>query len=177
MACRVIARVMGCSNKRAFESCGFSEKQMGLGDRVLQALEWTEIPVVSSGVPSLAELRHCWPDGKEILINAVFRAFAARAIASSRHEPSAVIASVMAAPLTPPLRMRLRSASRLNSQRSQTLETTPKTFEACAPAPEPPSSEACPTMSATAVSSSRCPQHLLGVGRPLPPRRLRSRAR
>ena len=175
MACRVIARVMGCSNKRAFASCGFSEKQMGLGDRVLQALEWTEVPVVSSEMPSLAELQQCWPDGRHIPIMSVFRAFTARPIASSRPDPAPVIASAMPAPLTPPLRMRLRSASRLNSE-IQDLESTPRAIQASAPAPDPAFSEPCPTMSAAASSSSHLPPHLLPVGRPLLPRRLRSQS-
>ena len=73
VTCDTIAQVMSHTNPHAFASCGFSEKQQGVSNRVLNALEWVAVPEVGADVPTLQELQLLWPQGKEIPIMSVFR--------------------------------------------------------------------------------------------------------
>ncbi len=78
----------------AFRGCGFGSSQVGLGKRLLRALNWPEshTPVVSSDLPSLQELMVIWPKRKSIPIDWLF--YLAR-----RHVPPA---PPVAPPLPPP---------------------------------------------------------------------------
>ena len=70
--CDVIGRVMSKAYPHAFASCGFSRKQQGLTERMLNALEWSEVPDVGSEPPTLQELQLLWRQGKTIPIMSAF---------------------------------------------------------------------------------------------------------
>ena len=171
MACDVIGRVMSKAFPHAFASCGFSTKQQGLTERVLNALELPNIPEVGSGPPTLHELQLLWPQGKTIPIMSVFRTVLRM---RAGHPPVPSLAPAVcfkASPPTPPLRMRLRSASRLQVAEPIGIHPPP-------PAVRPPTAAAsaapCPKVVPRPESKRSLPP-TLPVGRPLLPHRAASR--
>ena len=171
VACDTIAEVMSHANPHAFASCGFSEKQQGVSNRVLNALEWVAVPEVGADVPTLQELQLLWPQGKEIPIMSVFRTVL-QIGHSSACLPSHVVVEpcAQASPPTPPLRLRLRSASRLGLTNPESEEARPPEVLSFVPAgPSEPCREEMVTAQPTQMRRVPVP-----VGRPLLPRRARS---
>ena len=173
MVCHVVATVLGKSYPRAFAACGLSSGQLGISKTVLHALEWSEPPRVAAELPSLQELRQLWPQGRTIPISSVFRSFIRNRhghpippniVGVSREKPS---------PATPPLRLRLRSASRLKidvATRHDSLPAGEEQVSSLAAA----SSTPCPPPERIEAPKRSLPQRA-PVGRRLLPRRLRSR--
>ena len=59
--CGVVSEVFSVCYPQAFTSCGFNTIQEGVSARVLNALQWSEVPIAGAGLPTLAELQHIWP--------------------------------------------------------------------------------------------------------------------
>ena len=144
--CESITEVFSTSHARAFASCGFQTNQTDVSDRVLDALQWSEVPQAGAGLPSLDDLQRIWPGKglREIPILEMFHSFL--------HDPEVprvrnitkranMCASDESA--TVPLHLRLRSSSRLR------LQTTART--------EPSSVSRAAASSAAAASVEPCP--------------------
>ena len=168
--CCVVSRILGASNRHAFESCGFSRAQHGLGDRVLHALEWTTAPVVSSDLPTLHDLQQCWPAGRHIPIETLFLNALMKAPQEQDNEVEPFADSAAPAPPTPPLRLRLRSASRVKLP--EPAADAPAALPAPTPSSEPPPPVFAAWPAATTSAASTPVLRRLPVGRPLlPPQR------
>ena len=172
MACDVIGNVMSRATPHAFASCGFSTRQQGVSERVLNALDLIQIPEVSSEPPSLQDLQLLWPQGRTIPIMSVFRTALRMTIQSAQHlglAPDEV--PPKANPSTPPLRLRLRSSS-------QFRVAAPASVEHIHPKSSPPVSIVA-VAPCREVETSTEPMKMLPsrvpVGRPLLPRRAVSR--
>ena len=172
MACDVIGNVMSRATPHAFASCGFSTRQQGVSERVLNALDLIQIPEVSSEPPSLQDLQLLWPQGRTIPIMSVFRTALRMTIQSAQHlglAPDEV--PPKANPSTPPLRLRLRSSS-------QFRVAAPASVEHIHPKSSPPVSIVA-VAPCREVETSKEPMKMLPsrvpVGRPLLPRRAVSR--
>ena len=169
-ACDTIAEAMSHANPRAFASCGFSEKQQGVSHRVLHALEWDAVPEVGADLPTLHELQLLWPQGKEIPIMSVFRTVL-QSGQRNRCLPSVSSARFQETRSpTPPLRLRLRSASRLQIQDPESEEAI---ISGVPPVVSTDSREPCREETLT-PQPRRLWRPPLPVGRPLLPRRARS---
>ena len=75
--CESITQVFSTSHARAFASCGFQTNQTDVSDRVLDALQWSEVPQAGAGLPSLDDLQRIWPGKglREIPILETFHPF------------------------------------------------------------------------------------------------------
>ena len=174
MACRVVGVVFGQSHRGAFESCGFSDTRLGRGDRVLTALEWTGWPVVGSELPTLAELQHLWPERREIPIVSLFRGLLTKENHTGEPCAAHLPTDLEPCPPSPPLALRLRSASKLKKA------TPPAPVEASAvpgsipDSPAAPAPVPCRPMDATPTTTQSFHRRL-PVGRPLLQHRSQSR--
>ena len=124
--CGVVSEVFSVGYPQAFTSCGFNTNQEGISARVLNALQWSEVPIAGAGLPTLAELQQSWPGNgsRKIPVVQMFRPFL--------HEPrvprgritlrQAALCSAERSP-TPPLHRRLRSSSRLSERTSAVAAT------------------------------------------------------
>ena len=166
--CCVVSRILGQSNRHAFESCGFSRGQHCLGDRVLHALEWAAAPVVSSDLPTLHDLQQCWPAGRHIPTETLFLNALMEASHEQDNEVEPCADSVAPSPSTPPLRLRLRSAARVKL--SEPAAHAPASLPEPRPCsePPPPAFAAWPAATTSAASSTPVLRRL-PVGRPLLP--------
>ena len=59
--------------RASFEHLGLSGHQRSLSQQLLNSLDLKEMPVVSNGFPTLADLTNCFPRGSVIDIDAVFK--------------------------------------------------------------------------------------------------------
>ena len=173
LLCDVVGNTFRRSHPEAFESCGFTTQQAKVSQRVLQSLEWVSLPHVDSELPTLEELQHIWPGGKkrEIPIFSLFRFFLPRKTARSKARHHDVEDEEKRRSPTPPLKKRLRSASRLKLLKAEHKETktTPRSSRAATWIPAPP----LPPV-ASATPSPLPAVRRIPIGRPLLPRRLRS---
>ena len=146
----------------AFQHCGFSAGQSGLGASVLRALDFDAVPHVADTLPNLAQLQSVWKRGCHIPIAELFAHALPRAL---RTDPSAHAERTRRPPsLSPPrpLRLRLRSASRA------THLSDSRGPAACAAAPSHPGTRHLATDTCPPVPAPPRPLRRLPVGHRLP---------